>query len=196
MSQVFSESGEVVPVTVIEAGPCVVTQIKKVESDGYVAIQLGYQNRKPGRANKPMIGQAKAAKTSPKKYLREFRVKDAENYKLGQEVKVDIFSTGEKLSVTGVSKGRGFTGVVKRWGFAGGPGGHGAHFHRAPGSIGQCATPSRVIKGKKLPGHYGNATTTVKNLEVVKVDKQKNLLMVKGAVPGANGGVVILKVNQ
>lgn len=192
-TQIFDEQGQLVPVTVLQVGPCQITQIKKVETDGYSAVQLGFEDKKEKRVTKPLIGHFKKAGVKPKKYLAEVRVEDLNAYKVGDELKVDIFSATEKVNVTAKSKGRGFSGVVKRWGFRGGPGSHGAHFHRAPGSIGASATPSRVAKGKKMPGRYGYQQVTTRNLKVVKVDPENNLLLVKGAVPGANGTIVKVK---
>jgi len=189
-TQVFDEQGQLIPVTVLQVGPCQITQIKKVESDGYNAVQLGFEDKSEKRVTKPLQGHFKKAGVKPKKYLAEVRVEDLNEYKVGDELKVDIFSNITKVNVTAKSKGRGFSGVVKRWGFRGGPGSHGAHFHRAPGSIGASATPSRVAKGRKMPGHYGNQQVTVRNLKVVKVDAENNLLLVKGAVPGAKGTIV------
>jgi len=189
-TQVFDEQGQLIPVTVLQVGPCQITQIKKVESDGYNALQLGFEDKSEKRVTKPLQGHFKKAGIKPKKYLAEVRVEDLNEYKVGDELKVDIFSDITKVNVTAKSKGRGFSGVVKRWGFRGGPGSHGAHFHRAPGSIGASATPSRVAKGRKMPGHYGNQQVTVRNLKVVKVDAENNLLLVKGAVPGAKGTIV------
>jgi large subunit ribosomal protein L3 len=189
-TQVFDEQGQLIPVTVLQVGHCQITQIKKVESDGYNAVQLGFEDKSEKRVTKPLQGHFKKAGVKPKKYLAEVRVEDLNEYKVGDELKVDIFSDITKVNVTAKSKGRGFSGVVKRWGFRGGPGSHGAHFHRAPGSIGASATPSRVAKGKKMPGHYGNQQVTVRNLKVVKVDAENNLLLVKGAVPGAKGTIV------
>lgn len=192
MTQIFVDNDKLVPVTVVEAGPCVVTQLRTVNRDGYSAIQLGYGDIKPGKLNKPKQGHFRASKTEGKRHLAEI-LTDNSDYKIGQTIKADSFSQGEKATVTGISKGRGFQGVIKRWGFSGGPGGHGSHFHRAPGSIGACASPSKVQRGKKLPGRYGNDRITVKNLEIVKVDAEKNLLLIKGCVPGARGGLLIIK---
>lgn len=192
MTQIFVDNDKLVPVTVVEAGPCVVTQLRTVNRDGYSAIQLGYGDIKPGKLNKPKQGHFRASKTEGKRHLAEI-LTDNSDYKIGQTITADSFSQGEKATVTGISKGRGFQGVIKRWGFSGGPGGHGSHFHRAPGSIGACASPSKVQRGKKLPGRYGNDRITVKNLEIVKVDAEKNLLLIKGCVPGARGGLLIIK---
>ena len=193
MTQIFNADGKVIPCTVIEAGPCVVTQLKTEEKDGYNAVQFGFEDVKEARLNKPQKGHLKKAGDSLKKYLKEFRFEDCTPFQLGDVVKADMFVTGDYVDVTGTSKGKGFAGVIKRHGFAGGPGGHGAHFHRAPGSIGQCATPSRVLKGKMMPGHMGAEQVTVQNLDVVKVDAELNLIAVCGAVPGPKGGIVVLK---
>ncbi len=192
MTQVFGEDGKLRPVTVIEAGPCVVTQVKK-EEDGYSAIQIGYGDVKEKRVSKPLKGHFAKARVSPKRYLAEIAVAEGEEYKVGQILKADIFSQGDRADVVGISKGKGFTGVVKRWGFSGGPGSHGSHFHRAPGSIGACATPSRVYKGKGMPGQMGNKRVNIQNLEVVKVDPERNRLFLKGSVPGARGSLVMVK---
>jgi large subunit ribosomal protein L3 len=193
MTQIFDEKDKVIPVTVIEAGPCVVTQIKTPEIDGYAAVQLGYGDIEERKVNKPLMGHFARAKVKPKRHLAEFRTEKPVEYQIGDELKVDIFEVGKKADITGVSKGKGFAGVVKRWGFRGGPGSHGSHFHRAPGSIGAAATPSKVAKGRKMPGHMGNERVTVKNLEIVKVDPEQNLLFVKGAIPGARGSLVLIK---
>lgn len=193
MTRLFTEDGRWIDVTVLEAGPCTVVQRKTKETDGYDAVQLGYDDVNEKRCNKPLRGHYKKAGIAPKRTLRELRV--GENSELGQgdEVKADIFTAGDRVDVSGKSKGKGFAGVIKRHGFSGGPGGHGSHLHRAPGSIGQSADPSKVYKGKKMPGRMGNHRVTVRNLEVVTVDSERNLLMVRGCVPGANGGVVMVK---
>ncbi len=193
MTQVFDSDGHVIPVTVIEAGPCYVIQKKTVESDGYNAIQVGFKPKKAHRVNKPLMGHFRKAGKGAFYYLRELKIEDVDNYEVGQEIKADIFHEGEYVDVTGYSKGRGFQGVVKRWGFAGGPSSHGSMFHRAPGSIGQCSFPSRVWKNMKMAGRYGNERVTVLNLKVVKVIPEKNLILVRGAVPGARNGLVILR---
>ena len=194
MTQIFDDKGNVVPVTVVEAGPCVVSQLKTVENDGYAAVQIGYGDLKPQKVNKPMAGHFAKQGTAPTRYLREVRVENAGEYKVGDQQTVAAFAETKKVDVTGTSKGKGFAGVMKRYGFRGGPGGHGAHFHRAPGSVGQCATPSRVFKGLKLPGHMGVDTVTVKNLEVVRIDEEQNLILVKGAIPGGKNGVVRVRM--
>jgi large subunit ribosomal protein L3 len=194
MTQVWSQDDRLVPVTVIQAGPCVVTQIKTAEKEGYEAIQIGFDpiTKKRG-ANKPTKGHFEKSGVEPTKVLREVRVGSGTDYQLGQKITVEQFAEVQKVDVSGISKGKGFAGVIKRHNFSGGPGGHGAHFHRAPGSVGQCATPSRVFKGLRLPGHMGVDKVTVKNLEVVKVDGEQNLLLVKGAVPGGKGALVSVR---
>lgn len=193
MTQIFDEKGNVVPVTVIEATPNVVAQVKTVETDGYNSIQLGYGEVKDKHINKPEKGHFTKAGLTAKKHLREFRVEDVENYKVGDEVKADIFEAGEKIDVQGTTKGKGFQGVIKRHGQHRGPMGHGSMYHRRPGSMGSTSTPGRVFKGKKLPGHMGVETVTIQNLEVVKVDLDKNVILVKGSVPGAKGAVLKIK---
>lgn len=192
MTRLFTEDGRWIEVTVLEAGPCSVIQRKTVETDGYSAVQLGFDDIKESRCNKPAAGHFAKVGVSPKRTLREVRVPNDADVKPGDEIKADIFSVGDRVDVVGTSKGRGFAGVIKRHGFAGGPGGHGSHFHRAPGSIGQSADPSKVYKNKRMPGHFGSAKTTVQNLEVVNVDSDRNLLIVRGSVPGANGGLVMV----
>ena len=182
MTQIFNEDDRVVPVTVIQAEPNTICQVKTKDSDGYEAVQLGFGAIKEKKVNKPMAGHFAKQGTAPTRYLREVRVENAGEYKVGDQQTVAAFAETKKVDVTGTSKGKGFAGVMKRYGFRGGPGGHGAHFHRAPGSVGQCATPSRVFKGLKLPGHMGVDTVTVKNLEVVRIDEEQNLILVKGCL--------------
>ena len=191
MTQIFNEDDQVVPVTIIVAEPNKVCQVKTAATDGYEAVQLGFGAIKPKKITKPMGGHFAKLGTEPVRYLREVRVENASEYKTGDLQTVAAFADVKKVDVTGTSKGKGFAGVIKRHGFAGGPGGHGAHFHRAPGSIGQCATPSRVFKGVRLPGHMGCDTVTVKNLEVVRVDAE---ILVKGAVPGGKNGIVRVRM--
>jgi len=193
MTQIFTEEGKLIPVTVIEAGPCVVTQKKTVESDGYTALQLGYGEIRQKLVNKPIAGVYKKAGVPVKRCLREFRIDDVAQYEVGQELKADVLEAGESVDVTGTSRGRGFKGVIARWGQHRGPMAHGSRYHRRPGSMGACSSPSRVFKGKRLPGHFGDQTVTVQNLEVIRVEADRNLLIVKGAVPGANGGLVAVK---
>ena len=175
MTQIFDEKGNVIPVTVIEAGPCVVAQVKTAETDGYNAIQLGFGEVKDKHINKPEAGHFAKAKLANKKHLREFRLEDISNYKVGDEIKLDIFEAGERIDVQGTSKGKGFQGVIKRHGQHRGPMGHGSMYHRRPGSMGSTSTPGRVFKGKKLPGHMGKVTVTIQNLDVVRVDTDKNV---------------------
>ena len=196
MTQLFSAKGETVPVTVIEAGPCSVIQIKRKAKEGYDALQLGFLPKKMTRTNKPLQGHFKKGGDRAFYFLNEFKVDDVTPYQLGQEINLEIFQVGQKVTVTGVSKGKGFAGVMKRWGFKGGPGSHGSTSHRAPGSIGSSAFPSRVIKGKRLPGHQGAATVTVENLEIVDRQPENNLLFLKGAVPGARKVVVTINLSK
>lgn len=193
MSQVFSEDGELLPVTVVEAGPCIVTQLKTSDNDGYAAVQIGYGDIKESKVNKPAKGHFAKAKTEPKRYLVELSAKGGEEYKVGQTLTADLFAVGERADIVGVSKGKGFAGIIKRWKAHGGPASHGSHFHRAPGAVGACATPSRVFKGKKLPGRMGNSRVTMQNLEIVQVDKGSNLILIKGSIPGAKGGLLLIK---
>lgn len=194
MTQLFDEDGKVIPVTVIEAAPNKVCQVKTTATDGYEAVQLGFGTIKEQKVNKPMAGHFAKQGVEPVRYLREVRVADGAEHAVGEEVTVANFAEVKKVDVTGTSKGKGFAGVMRRYGFGGGPGGHGAHFHRAPGSVGQCAYPSRVFKGVRLPGHMGCDTVTTKNLEVVRVDEDMNLIMLKGAVPGGKNGVVRIRM--
>ena len=193
MTQIFDESGKVIPVTVIEAGPCVVAQVKSNETDGYNAVQLGFGDVKESKVNKPVKGHFAKSKLALKKHLREFRLDDISSYKIGDEVKADIFAAGEKIDVQGTSKGKGFQGVIKRHGQHRGPMGHGSMYHRRPGSMGSTSTPGRVFKGKKLPGHMGKVTVTIQNLDVVRVDMDKNVILLKGSVPGAKGSILKIK---
>ena len=193
MTQIFGNMGEVVPVTLIEAGPCVVLQKKISDQEGYDAVQLGYEDIKEKKLTKSLKAKFSKVKVKPKRYIREFRVSNTEDYKVGQELNVDIFEEGSFVDVCGTSKGKGFAGVIKRWGFKGGPKSHGSRFHRAPGSIGASASPSRVFKGRKLPGQMGNKRVTTQSLKIVRMDKEENLLVIKGAVPGASRGIVIIK---
>ncbi len=209
MTQIFSEDGTLIPVTVLQAGPCAVTQIKTVENDGYSAVQVGFVDKKDrivnkdagGKketihrhgVNKAMQGHFKKAGVSSKKYVREFKFDNADEYTVGAEIKADIFAEGDKVDATAISKGKGFQGAIKRHGQHRGPMAHGSKFHRHQGSNGACSSPSRVFKGKGMPGHMGCVRVTVQNLEVVKVDAEKNLLLVKGAVPGAKKALVTIK---
>lgn len=194
MTQIFDENGNAIPVTVIKAGPCTVIQKKIKDNDGYFALQLGFiEDKGVKKIKKPYVGHFKKANIPPVKVLREFKFDETIDVKEGDQIFVDIFKPGEKVNVVGTSKGKGFAGVVKRWGFHGGKASHGSMFHRRPGSVGASAYPSRVVKGKKLPGHMGNERSMVKKLIVVQADKENNLLVVKGAVPGANGGYLLIK---
>jgi len=192
MTQIFTEEGIVVPVTVVEAGPNVVTQVKTVEKDGYNAIQVGFEDAKEKSLNKPQKGHLATANVL-KKHLKEFRVDAVEEFTVGQEIKADLFAAGEKIDVTGTSKGKGFQGPIKRHGQSRGPESHGSRYHRRPGSMGACSFPGRVFKNKKLAGHMGSVKVTVQNLEVVRVDADKNLILVKGAIPGPKGSMVTIK---
>ena len=187
MTQIFDEKGNVIPVTVIEAGPCSVVQVKTVETDGYDAVQLGFGTVKDKKINKPEKGHFTKVKVTPTKHLREFRVDDVSNVKVGDEIKADVFTAGETVDIQGTTKGKGFQGVIKRHGQSRGPMGHGSMYHRRPGSMGSTSTPGRVFKGKKLPGHMGCLTVTIQNLKVVRVDLDKNCILVKGSVPGNKG---------
>lgn len=193
MTQIFDDKGLQIPVTVVEAGPCTVVQKKTVDSDGYDAVKVGFSNIEEKKLNKPLKGQFLKNKLETKKYLREFRIdKDAE-FDVGKEINVtDMFEIGQKIDVSGISKGKGFQGVIKRHGKATGPETHGSMYHRRPGSMGAGTSPGRVLKGKKLPGHMGAEKVTVKNLDVVKVDAERNLLLIRGAVPGPKGGLLVV----
>ena len=194
MTQIFDDQDRIVPVTVIQAEPNTVCQVKTVDTDGYEAVQMGFGAIKEKKVNKPMADHFAKQGVEPVRHLREVRVEDASEHAIGEEVTVAAFAEVKKVDVTGTSKGKGFAGVMRRYNFAGGPGGHGAHFHRAPGSVGQCAYPSRVFKGVRLPGHMGCDTVTTKNLEVIRVDEEANLIMLKGAVPGGKNGVVRVRM--
>ncbi len=193
MTQIFTEAGLLVPVTVLEAGPCVVTQVKTAENDGYDAVQVGFGDVKVNKVNKPMKGHFDKAKADPKKVLKEFRLESLEGLEVGTEIKADVFAAGDKVDVSGVSKGKGYQGPIKRHGQHRGPMAHGSKFHRAVGSMSSATTPGKVKKGKKMAGHMGSVNVTVQNLEVVRADAEKNLLLVKGAVPGSKGSVVVIK---
>ena len=192
MTQIFDEKGVAIPVTVIEAGPCTVVQVKTKDADGYEAIQLGFGEVKEKKLIRPIKGHFTKANITPKKHLREFRLEEI-SCNVGDEIKVDIFNKGETVDVTGTSKGKGFQGVIKRHGQSRGPMGHGSMYHRRPGSMGSTSTPGRVYKGKNLPGHMGVETVTVQNLEVIRVDLDKNVILVKGSVPGNKGAILKIK---
>ena len=194
MTQIFSEEGQAIPVTVIQAGPCVVVQTKTVNTDGYNAIQVGFGEQKESRFNKPLKGHFNKAKVKPLRYLREFRIDNVEDYKVGQEIKVDVFQEGDRVDVSGITKGKGFAGAIKRLGFHRGPESHGSKYHRRTGALGALG-PSRVFKGRQLPGRMGSDKVTVQNLQVVKVDPERNLLLVKGAVPGPRKGLLTIKAS-
>ena len=193
MTQIFDENGKVVPVTVVEAGPCVVIQKKTTEKDGYAAIQVGFGDIREKLVNKPRKGQFAKAGVSLRRHLKELRLENAAEYEVGQEIKADVFVAGDKIDVSGVSKGKGFQGTIKRWNAQRGPMSHGSKFHRAVGSMGASSDPSRTFKNKKLPGHMGAVNTTVLNLEVVKVMTEKNLILIKGGIPGPNKGIVVIR---
>ena len=193
MTQIFNEDGVLTPVTVLQAGPCVVTQVKTVENDGYSAVQVGFTDKREKLVNKAQKGHFNKAGVSYKRYVREFRFEDTESYALAQEIKADIFAAGDKIDATAISKGKGFQGAIKRHGQHRGPMAHGSKFHRHAGSNGACSDPSKVFKGKGMPGQMGHKKITIQNLEVVRVDAEKNLLLVKGAVPGPKKSLVTIK---
>lgn len=191
MTQIFNEAGELVPVTVLQAGPCVVTQVKTTENDGYEAVQVGFEDIREKLVNKPVKGMFDKAGVSYKRYVREFKLEG--EYSVKDEIKVDVFEAGDKIDATAIAKGKGFQGAIKRHGQSRGPMAHASKYHRHAGSNGSCSTPSRVFKGKKMPGHMGGKKVTTQNLEVVRVDAEKNLLLVKGAVPGPKKSLVTIK---
>ena len=193
MTQIFDENRRVVPVTVVEAGPCVVVQLKTIENDGYNAIKVGFGEIREKLVNKPMKGQFAKAGRSLKRFVKEFRMDDISGYEVGQEFKADIFAAGDKIDVSGISKGKGFQGCIKRWNQHTGPMSHGSKFHRAVGSMGASSDPSKTFKNKRMPGHMGNVSRTVMNLEVVKVMPEKNIILIKGGIPGPNKGTVVIR---
>ena len=193
MTQIFNEVGVLTPVTVLQAGPCVVTQVKTVDNDGYSAVQVGFGDIREKLVNKPMKGHFAKAGVAPKRFVREFKLEDAESYTVGQEIKADVFAAGDKIDATAKSKGKGFQGAIKRHGQSRGPMTHGSKYHRHAGSNGSATTPGRVFKGKKMAGHMGAVRITVQNLEVVRVDAEQNLILVKGAVPGPKKSLVMIK---
>ena len=193
MTQIFNEDGVLTPVTVLQAGPCVVTQIKTVENDGYSAVQVGFADKREKLVNKPLKGHFDKAGVSYKRYIKEFKFENAADYTLAQEIKADIFEAGDKVDATAISKGKGFQGAIKRHGQHRGPMAHGSKFHRHQGSNGACSDPSKVFKGKGMPGHMGSKKVTVQNLEIVRVDAENNLLLVKGSVPGPKKSLVTIK---
>jgi len=196
MTQLFDEKGDIIPVTVIETGPCTVTEVRSKERDGYVAVQLGFGTNKESRFTRPLLGQFKKRNLPPSRHLKEFRVNDASAYQVGQSIDASLFVKGEYVDVQGVTKGRGFAGVVKRHGFKAGHASHGPTFGKQPGSIGASAYPSRVIKGKRLPGRMGGVNLTIKNLEVVGVDTEQHVLLVRGAIPGPPNGLVYINKRE
>lgn len=193
MTQIFDEDGVLTPVTVLQAGPCVVTQVKTVENDGYSAVQVGYADKREKLVTRPIKGHFDKAGVSYKRFVREFKLDNAEEYSVKDEIKADIFEAGDKVDATAISKGKGFQGAIKRHGYSRGPMAHGSKFHRHAGSIGACASPGKVIKGKKMAGHMGAKRITVQNLEIVRVDAADNLILVKGAVPGPKKSLVTIK---
>ena len=197
MTQIFLSDGRLVPVTVVEAGPCKVTQVKTVETDGYEAVQVGFAELSEQRAkkllNKPELGHFTKAGVAPARYLREFRFEDISSYKVGDEIKCDVFAEGDKIDAIGISKGHGYTGTIQRWNMHTGPMSHGSKYHRGVGSLSANSDPSRVFKNKKMAGQYGGERVTIQNLEIVKVDAERNLIMIKGAIPGANGSLVMVR---
>jgi large subunit ribosomal protein L3 len=193
MTQIFADDGTKIPVTIVQAGPCVVLQIKTIEKDGYNAIQVGFEQKDSNRSTRALVGHCNAAKKGAYRFLREFRTEDVDHYNIGDSISAAIFDNGDLIDVTGTSIGKGYQGVIKRWNFKGGRSSHGSRFHRAPGSIGASAYPSRVFKNKKMPGQMGNAKVTVQRLKIVRVDAAANLIMIKGAVPGSSNGLVLIK---
>ena len=193
MTQIFNEDGVLTPVTVLQAGPCVVTQVKTEENDGYKAVQVGFVDKREKLVTKPVKGHFDKAGVAYKRYVREFRLENAEEYSVKDEIKADIFAAGDKIDATAISKGKGFQGAIKRHGQHRGPMAHGSKFHRHAGSNGSCSDPSKVFKGKKMPGQMGNKRVTIQNLEIVKIDAENNLILVKGAVPGPKKSLVTIK---
>jgi large subunit ribosomal protein L3 len=193
MTQIFDENRKVVPVTVVEAGPCVVLQKKTKENDGYESIKVAFGDIRENLVTKPKKGEFAKAGVAVKRHIKEFRLEDISSYEVGTEIKADIFAAGDKIDVCGVSKGKGFQGVIKRWNFHRGPMSHGSKFHRAVGSMGASSDPSRTFKNKRMPGHMGNVNTTVLNLEVVRVIPEKNVILIKGGIPGPNKGLVVIR---
>jgi large subunit ribosomal protein L3 len=196
MTQVFAADGTAIAVTVIQAGPCVVLQKKDAENDGYEAIQIGFDDKKDKNATKPAVGHAKKANAAPKRYIRELRGVNLADYEVGQEIKVDVFSEGEFVDVTGTSKGKGFQGSIKRHGQSRGPMSHGSKYHRGPGSLAVIRTANKIPKGRKMPGHMGNDTITLQNLEIVKIDTERNVILVKGSIPGPKNSYVDVKITN
>ena len=193
MTQVFADDGRCIAVTVVEAGPCVVVQKKTAAKDGYAALQVGYGEKASHRVTRPLLGHCRAAGKGAFAALRELKLEDTDNYAVGDVLTAEIFAPGDIIDVTGTSLGKGFQGVMKRWGFKGGRASHGSRFHRAPGSIGCSATPSRVFKGKKMPGQMGNERVTIQKLQIIRVDAAENLILIKGSIPGSDNGIVLIK---
>ncbi len=193
MTQIFDETGKVIPVTVVLAGPNAVIQKKTAEKDGYDSVQVGFIDLKENKANKPTKGHFAKAGVTPKRFVKELRLDDVSGLNIGDEIKADVFAAGEKVDVAGITKGKGFAGTIKRWGTHRGPMTHGSGYHRGPGSMGMCSDPGRVFKGKRLPGHMGVERVTIQNLSVVRVDADKNIMLIKGGVPGPKGGLLIIK---
>ncbi len=193
MSQIFAADGTVIPVTVVEAGPCAVVQIKTVAKDGYDAVKVAFGSVKANNVNKPTAGQYKIAGVQPMKTMKEFRFEDCSSYTVGQEIKADVFAVGDKVDVVGTTRGRGYTGTIQRWNTHCGPKAHGSGYHRGVGSLGANSSPSRVFKNKKMPGQYGHEQVTIQNLEVVKVDVARNVLLISGGIPGPKNSPVIIK---
>ena len=193
MTQIFNEDGVLTPVTVLQAGPCYVTQVKTVDKDGYSAVQVGYVDKREKLVNKPLKGMFDKAGVSYKRYVREFKLENAESFNLNDEIKVDQFEVGDKIDATAITKGKGFQGAIKRHGQSRGPMAHGSKYHRHAGSNGACSDPSRVFKGKKMPGQMGNVQRTIQNLEIVRIDAEENLILVKGAVPGPKKACIVIK---
>ncbi len=193
MTQIFVEDGSLVPVTVLQAGPCTVTQVKTVDNDGYSAIQVGFEDKKEKHTTKPEQGHFEKASVSFKRFVKEFRLENAEEFVVGQEITADVFEAGEKIDVSGTSKGKGYQGAIKRHNFSRGPMAHGSKYHRHAGSMGMASFPGKVFKGNKLPGHMGAEAVTIQNLEIVKVDAEQNLILVKGAVPGPKKSIVTVR---
>ncbi|VDN48575.1 ribosomal protein L3 (BL3) [Petrocella atlantisensis] len=193
MTQIFMEDGALVPVTVLQAGPCTVVQVKTVDNDGYSAVQIGFEDKKEKHTTQPLQGHFQKAGVTAKRVLKEFRLENAETFEAGQEITADIFAVGDMIDVSGTSKGKGFQGNIKRHGQTRGPMAHGSKYHRRPGSMGQASSPSKVFKGKNLPGHMGAVKVTIQNLEVVRVDAEQNLILVKGAVPGPKKSILTIR---
>lgn len=196
MTQIFDESGVCIPVTILQVGPCAIVQIKSRSTDGYSAVQIGFEPIEEKKRNKPYLGHFKKKGLTPFRYLGEFRIPEEQNYEIGRRLDVNLFQVGDCIDITGTSKGKGFQGVIKRHGFSGGPGAHGSRFHRVPGSIGQCTTPGEVDKGRKLPGRMGSDRVKARNLKIVAIRSEENIVLAKGAVPGPNDGLIFMHLNE